>query len=125
MAVDSLRSLNAALGAGGMVERASGLVVPVALATQPEAPLAETLDADGLARVVLTAEERKKLIAAADVLEERGFKLAIRCQRHPVAITRATRRRVVAPRKDACGGELRPSTEGGAAECLCARLHFR
>jgi hypothetical protein len=103
--------------------RDSGLVVPAALAGVPERPASATTDADGKHRVVLTNDERKLLIRAVKLLEDRGFALVVRCQHRAVMVPRHGKPTTINPRPFACGEVLKETSDG--AECQCSRLHLR
>lgn len=103
----------AALGQAAAL-RPSGLIVPAALATVPEAgrPV-EARDPDGRRRVVMSADDRRKMDRAIRALRQHGLQFVAVCDN--------------TLRSDRCGQLMRPEGHGTPDPgygCRCTRVHI-
>lgn len=105
----------------GLVQRESGLVVPEAVADQPDVTAANgheptAYDPDGRRRIVIDGGDRKALDRALRILAGRGLGMIVGCRDDMAR----------ADGKKACGQPLRfervPSDPGPG--CQCSRVHW-
>lgn len=101
-----------------MVERASGLVVPVGLEKEPDqsAPVddATTYDLDGRRRIVLTMDDQRKIDQVVKLLQARGMGIIVACASRTDG-------------KPACGFPMMTENKGlpdAGYGCRCSRVHF-
>lgn len=98
-----------------LVERSSGIVVPVAVADSHARSSGATYDSDGRRRVVLTATERRQFDRVIRTMKTIGMGIVLACRegKRPDG-------------RQACGQPLVPEgvgTPDPCYVCLCTRIH--
>lgn len=120
---DLKQAVAPAVAAGGMVQRASGVIVPAGLELENDtsAPAAlkpgkspTTYDPDGRRRVVLTKDDQRLVDRAILVLRQRGFGILVMCSQRDDDKAPCEQ-----PMLNEVGG---PDPGYG---CKCSRVHFR